>query len=544
MSKRASSHLLIVISFVLLITCICVFYEKENIEYIEKDYDTLIIDSNEEQEIKQTRTENRHILGDLFFNDYKLFFDDKNNKYYYSMLENNSSSYKPSVKYIDNNVEVKFVGNIDNKKMESNEAIPVIFYSADDFYESEMILTNLPLLNINTDVETLNTMDKKLEKFKKVLGSIESFDNQENAEIREHANDVSIKVRGNTSWKYEKKGYKLVIENKEIESQKQKCNLFGLREGNEYLLAALYDDPERIRNVFSSNLWYYSCAKNNMFNVDNGMYYKYIELFFNHEYWGLYAIGFPIDEQQEQLDLSSGKETIYKKVNWNYDIDVNNMRQCSIDDLLIGYEVDKKQQNEFSMNLLKQFYKKLQDDNTNIDELYTMSDIDNAIDTFLFFNLSQAYDSVRDGDGFINNVYLISKIFENNIKFIYTPWDLDYSWSDFRNNSDYFENLHYNYYMRINPVNNLLEKGDMEIKNRIIARYNCLRENEWSNEYVSNMLDKYQFQIYDSGAYLRDSRKWPNSTLQNNKNKLYDFKEYVLLRLQYFDGLIDDICGK
>ncbi|MBO6255682.1 MAG: CotH kinase family protein [Bacteroidaceae bacterium] len=57
-----------------------------------------------------------------------------------------------------------------------------------------------------------------------------------------------------------------------------------------FILYSCYADPERARNVFSQNLWTESCGTDNAYNINTGSYYKYVELFLNGEYYGLYAL--------------------------------------------------------------------------------------------------------------------------------------------------------------------------------------------------------------------------------------------------------------
>ena len=77
------------------------------------------------------------------------------------------------------------------------------------------------------------------------------------------------------------------------------------RTDGEWLLYSAYNDQERIRNVFSSNLWFTGNAGANRFGIKNGMEYRYLELFLNGEYWGLYALGYPLDSKQMQPETDS-----------------------------------------------------------------------------------------------------------------------------------------------------------------------------------------------------------------------------------------------
>ena len=114
---------------------------------------------------------------------------------------------------------------------------------------------------------------------------------------------------------------------KKEEPEENQQSVLGMRCDGDWMLYAGYNDQEKIRNVFSANLWYESCAENNIFDVKNGMEYRYVETFFNDHYMGLYAIGFPIDELQLELQhaLKSDhvSEFLLKKMRWVENIETD-----------------------------------------------------------------------------------------------------------------------------------------------------------------------------------------------------------------------------
>ena len=57
------------------------------------------------------------------------------------------------------------------------------------------------------------------------------------------------------------------------------------------------------------------------------------------------------------------------------------------------------------------------------------------------------------------------------------------------------------------------------------------------------MLEKYEKEIYDSGAYVRDCKRWPESTKQNAALKLSVLKQYVSKRLEIMDAYMEQTHG-
>ena len=91
--------------------------------------------------------------------------------------------------------------------------------------------------------------------------------------------------------------------------------------------------------------------------------------------------------------------------------------------------------------------------------------------------------------------------------------------------------------MQRNPANFMLSDG-IEM---FTARYHALRQNGWSETHIDRMLDAYEKDIFDSGAYLRDVEKWPDSSIQEPALKLTLFRNYVHQRLIAMDDFISDL---
>ena len=58
---------------------------------------------------------------------------------------------------------------------------------------------------------------------------------------------------------------------------------------------------------------------------------------------------------------------------------------------------------------------------------------------------------------------------------------------------------------------------------------------------MMHMLDEYEKKIFDSGAYERESHRWPHAHYVEKDNKLNLFKTYVKERLQVMDKYVADI---
>ena len=78
---------------------------------------------------------------------------------------------------------------------------------------------------------------------------------------------------------------------------KNPCSAF--RNDDEWLLNAMYSDSSKIRDKLSADIWSQIGAVQEEFpEAYFGTRMVYVEVFFNHEYWGLYALMEPVDSKQ------------------------------------------------------------------------------------------------------------------------------------------------------------------------------------------------------------------------------------------------------
>ena len=74
-----------------------------------------------------------------------------------------------------------------------------------------------------------------------------------------------------------------------------------------------------------------------------------------------------------------------------------------------------------------------------------------------------------------------------------------------------------------------------------VFRRQELREDRWSDETIAAMIAEFEKDIYDSGAYVRDVERWPDSSQQDPDLKLTLFERYVHERFISMDAFIEDL---
>lgn len=513
---------IILLAILLIILCCITVLQKQHI------FSEYIVTEKELVSIKSMRAESSEsLLLALNFNENTLFYDSKAQTFYYSIIEGDVDSYNPPLTFEATADSVSLAlgpASITEETISSNTVITVIAYNEKYFSQYSLKCTTLPLMNILCEEEISDDA---------VSMQLQLFDNRKDCTIRNIDSEGLIHLRGATTKRFPKKGYRISLtENKKNGNiVSNKCNLLGMRNDDDWLLYAGYNDQEKIRQVFSTNLWKYSCATDNSLGLDIGMEYQYVELFINNEYYGLYALGYPIDEKQLNIKKDSDTEFLYKKNDWDREFNITEESSGPI----MGYDTKSVSSNVWLP--LKNYYAMINSkDISDSTVLYESVDIDNAIDIYLFYNLIQAADNVIPDA--IKNILIAAKYQNGAYKMIYAPWDMDISWgNDFEGVDTYPYAIapSQNWLMKIGGIAPLIERNDPDIWNLVREKYKSLRDTVWSEDSINALIEQYETDIFDSAAYLRDMERWPDGLYENPEIKLNAFREHVMQRLYYMD---------
>ena len=499
-------------------------------------YSQLDLPEAEFQQIKAGRTEtDRELLDGLTFDHYPAFIDKPSARRFYS-VDPEAPDTDPAVGFspTEKNVRIAFSGEI-----VPGSTIPFIAYTDSEYKAYSLAVTTLPLILIEEPEDYLTGIVK--EDIHEIRFSL--FDNRPDTHYPFIRSDGTIHIRGNGSRFYEKKNFRLTLTEKSTGGEviENQTPLLGLRQDGDWLLYAAYNDQEKIRDVFSSNLWTASCGDDNSFGLQNGLEYRYVELFWNDRYCGLYALGYPIDAKQMgvQPDVTGHyDEFVFKQKHWGpkaegYDPDY--------DGLILQHEAYQTDINN-GIALTKMYFAMLEN---GADNGLWSNDADNAVDIWLYIKLIQGVDTVNT-EGKMRNMFLTVKKSESGRKFLYTPWDMDISWG---NRINPYNNITSPYVldaddnsceMTVNPVS-ILRDRDPEVVERIKERYAELRAGGWSEQTIDAMIDGYERDIYGSGAYVRDMERWPDGNYQDPEAGLSIFREYVHARLRSMDSYIGSL---
>ena len=480
-------------------------------------YERLVVDRGEWSEIMGARERTSDMLvSKVSFDGQELLTADGGREWYYSMVEGSDTAKNPEVKYrTDSGAKLAILeGKITDGALRSGEAIEVMAYDGSRYSIYELFVTTLPVMSINHS----GAIDMSKADGEETM-QLRMFDNRAGATQRLVMTDGKIKVRGASTADYPKKGFRMKLRTTSVGENKRpnSLSLLGMRQDDDWLLYAGYDDEEKIRNVFATNLWKEGQAKNNEFKIDNGVEYKYIELLVNDSYYGLYALGYPVDDLVLQLKMGSNgfyDEFSFKKVSWDEEYE----------NILNSYELKTNVKNPAEAWSELDDYNNLITSGDSTSAIRRAVDMRNAIDYSLFVEF------IQGSDNDYKNLYLTAKDWDNMKVWIYTPWDLDLIFGRTGNGEETSRIIGV-------VVGRLQKLGDGEIGEEVAKRYKELREKYWSDEHISELINEYEREIYRSGAFSRDMARWPEGNYNDPDEELIRFKEYVLKRLEAMDEL-------
>lgn len=504
-----------------------------------RHFSELNLPESDLQQLKNSLTEtDRTLLTDLTINQYPSFFDEKTSRWFYSVDPDNLLA-DPSIGFsaAEKNVKIAFSGEII-----PGGTVPMIAYTDSEFKEYAVEVTTLPLIRIESSGD-LFPPDQYTRQRYPIRFTV--FDNRPEALQKISVSEGEIHIRGWSSRHYDKKGFRLTLYEKGVskEDHENLTPVLGLRSDGDWLLYAAYNDQEKIRNVFSSNLWLVSCGDDNSFMLNNGMEYRFVELFMDSRYWGLYAFGYPIDPEQMGIRADNKghyEEYLFKQKEWG-------PKKTEAGFKLNGLDLQNKANESYYRNgiaILQMYSDQIM---AGAPDKLSHNDQQNPIDIWLFMKLIQAADSVHKTAWEMKNMMFTIKYTDRGRIILYTPWDMDISWGNTLNNRA--DNLtrayairadNNSYEMALNPVS-VLRKTDPDIVEMIRARYAELRADSWSDRNVDDMLDSFEQDIYGSGAYIRDMERWPDGTYQDPEAGLSVFRKYVHERFASMDRYIDEL---
>jgi len=340
---------------------------------------------------------------------------------------------------------------------------------------------------------------------------------------------ASYHTRGNTSDNFEKKSYSLKLTDEQGEKRKE--NLFGLGKSADWKLLAGAGDVTKVREKTAWQLWEEIADKQNSVS-EGASAMEYCEVVLDGDYIGMYQVMKSLDEDTMNLEDT---DVLYKFLQAEMPLDED--IQNSID---AGYvacypiRIRYPEQGEGDLAMhwepIRQYLSAAYW-HIDFEKLYSVIDLENTMDYYLFLEASSAWDNA------CKNTYRIArKNGEGEVRILTIPWDLNYTFGDeftveielgkTRFNPDTSQ-LYTEPVIRQLFMNNTHGEEDL-----LKEKWQNYREDIFSDEHVLGLMRENMEYMLKTGAFERDSERWP---MQNNNRDLTKIMAYEKERLAFLD---------
>lgn len=535
--ERHKKGLLFFVSVILLLF---IFYTNDF--GLKRPLDHVLVSANEYQELTENRTQTELDYSfKLKIDDVIIPFDEETRTFLLSVDEMNlNAEQNPEIDIVMEQNLIYDIALLEQEItpefIEQNKTLKLLVFSDDKYDEFDIHVTTLPVISLSlnfmkTQEEPIGVKNRKA-----------SMILNEHGRLVE--SDLNIRIRGGSSRAYPKKQYRINLREFTIGGDEtlNHLALLGMREDDDWILYPSYNDPEKMRNTFSNNFWHDTVATENRFNINTGTEGRYVELFINNSYWGLYTLMHPIDAKQLDLNLEKtvAKSDLYYRSISNVEIIEEDFKQSSGQEMAVGRfelrEPDKPFGTPEQWEPLMEHMSKQKSDLATLENyLFERTDVENQIHYYLYSILLQATDN-----NYKNHNY-ISKFADGKRVMLESPWDLDLTWG-LRWNENLLLLSEVSGDPTVNPLPSasLIHTAVVGKSERIISlvkeRYGLLRADKWSDEAIFELLNQHQQAVYGSGAILREHRRWPDAAYNEETEQLYD---YIRQRLQMMDHFIE-----
>ena len=423
-----------------------------------------------------------------------------------------------------------------------NHAFVLWMVGDECYYEMELVISGMPVVSIQTSrcEETEANMDSEeaedpdigyFEPDAMYYGTIEVFNPEVNTtEYEILQSHVRYHHKGATSTAFEKKSYSLSLQ--DYREQNIDVSLLGMRRDNKWKLNALFNDPNRIREMTASQIWEEFDAADSSVN-EPGMRMEYVELILDNQYQGLYGLVEPIDEKKLNLDRN---DVLYKVCDWMVPTD---------EEIMVSVELQWKLQYpirirypeaiaDFSVawfpvrDYLNSFYRGQQ---LPYEEMAAKIDIGNLADKQMFVMVTSAMDNSY------KNTYLAAVVAAPGHYVMYqVPWDLDMTFgSVFDGYQPNFRGYEPDYTVEYKEqvMEALLESNPEEVGDYLMKRWKEYRGSFLDTEYILNLMTGNRDYLVETGAALREQERWPKEEISMDIESLL---EYQTKRMEWLDG--------
>lgn len=472
--------------------------------------------------------EEKEIVTGISINNVNLVYDHDSDIYYFPIKivdeknETNLNIKVNSSKILRVKIENEVYGNNVNLKKNINYNTIIEMDVESLLYKNKKCIikfTNLPIISMNFNEDEVNIEEYTYAQF--LL--IDPDYNEHNSKYQLYS-DSEVRYRGSSSMSYEKKPYRVKF------SKDKKTNLLGMEKNKTWILDAIASDDSKVRTKIASDLWNYMNEDLNPKEYTE-LNSKYVELYINGSYKGLYLLKETVDEDLLNLEKSG---TLIKGIGWDWP-DFRNYEKIETDKYACFELKYPKKSEEYSkswidfLNRMKRFYNDEQIDYNTTNEIFYINNLINHRVFILALNANDNYE--------FRNIYYSIKDDKVDTRLLITPWDFDLTfgaeWDAVTGPTKYYD--------RVNSINEPFRiRSDYMFIQRLKERWRLLYNIPLSKESVYNMIDEQYNYLIKAGALERENNKNKESVIDMEK-EVQEVKDWYSQRVEIVNKYIEAI---
>ena len=353
--------------------------------------------------------------------------------------------------------------------------------------------------------------------------------------------DMHVKFRGASSMYYDKKNYAVKL----VDScdSKLDASLLGMRNDNSWILDAMAVDRARMRNRVAFDIWNAMDVKPYYYEKEpkarTGISGKFVELYLNDEYRGIYCLNEKLDRKQLKLKKMKNDEIrgiLYKGFDWNGTLFKDEPEEYFNDSSIYqGFEsmypdVEEDGFTDWEPLVEKENFVLNSSNEDFVSEYATHFDVPVLINLHILINLVAAIDNRGK-----NQFFYIYDATEDK-KMSFAPWDMDASFGRSWDGT-VFEDVEKGFWYGNNIVAHAEILDDSFLRD-VSRRYFDLRKTILASDSLKSRFEEYFSLFEETGAARREFNKWNGEdgiiiAFVEEKDFIYQFLDS---RLEFLDS--------
>lgn len=374
----------------------------------------------------------------------------------------------------------------------------VLAYTDEEFSYFEIVFTGLPLVTIDTNDEPVTAMDTQAS-----IGM--SFCDGETVD-----SPGRVHVRGDRSvtWK-PKAGYKIEF-TRGGDSGKVLRTVDGLGDVEQAVLLPIAIDNTMMRDRLSWEMVSLAFDASEGFG---GLPCRYVELFVNGSYEGVYLLLRPYDIGDEMR--KEGADAVYSDSLYR----VSRMEMADDRPILpdptepeIGFELFYAPDAAHGFSALGPYIDILMEKDDAVFAKKVLRHID--LDSLLRYELIMQAGAMVDNAA--NNLYIWAHNENGTTRYRFAFWDMDLTWGLYA--GDLGER-----WVELPIADRVIALDVGGAKKRIGEIWEDLKTRGFTSEIVEEKIAQYVHELGDSGAFMRDSERWEKGSFYPDGYEIVDF---------------------